>query len=184
MGKHVCPWWFGYVLANPIRRFLQDPQIFLAPYVRQGMTVLDFGSGMGFLTIPVARMVGETGKVIAVDIQQKMLNGLQKRASKAGLADRISTKVCEPDTLNVSDLVDLCLAFYVMHEVADLAGIFSQIRNILTPSGRLLVAEPGSWHVSEKQFSDTIQQACASGFNLVEEPHIPGSRSGLLSLKP
>ena len=94
MAEHICPWWVGYFLISPIRRWLQDPEKILSPYINEGMTVLDIGPGMGFFTIPAARMVGESGKVIAVDVQEKMLTVLRKRAEKAGVAGRVVTKRC------------------------------------------------------------------------------------------
>src|SRR6266496_739457 len=82
----VCPWWLGRLLASPLRRLLQDPDQILAPYIRPGMTVLEPGPGMGFFTLPIARMIGEEGCVYALDVQSRMLDGLQRRAKKAGLA--------------------------------------------------------------------------------------------------
>jgi len=149
--------------------------------VSPGITVLDIGSGMGFLTIPAARMVGEDGKVIAVDLQKKMLASLVKRAAKTGLEDRIVTRLCTPGNLGVSEPIDLCLAFYVLHEVPDVSGLLFQIRNILKPGGRLLIVEPGNWHVSDKEFEHMIDLASAAGLKPVEQPRIPGSRSALLS---
>jgi len=182
MAKHVCPWWVGYLLVSPIRRWLQDPEKILSPYINEGMTVLDVGPGMGFFTIPAARMVGDSGRVIAVDLQEKMLKSLVKRAEKAGVASRIVAKQCEPDNLGVSDPIDLCLAFNVVHEVPDASTLFSQIRAILKPTGRLLLAEPGGWHVSEKDFEGTLAKASAAGLKLIGQPKIRRSRSALLGL--
>lgn len=50
MAKRICPWWLGYVLASPLRRWIQDPAAIIGPYVREGMTVLEPGPGMGFFT--------------------------------------------------------------------------------------------------------------------------------------
>ena len=123
MSDHrVCPWWLGYFLASPLRRLVQDPEKILKPYVKEGMTVLDIGSAMGFFTLPVARMVGEQGRVIAVDLQEKMIRSLQRRAQKAGLADRIETRICSSTSLGIDDLagsVDVALAFAVLHEMPD-----------------------------------------------------------------
>jgi len=60
MAKRVCPWWLGYFLASPVRRWLmrEDPAQILAPYVREGMTVLEPGPGMGFFTLELAMRVG------------------------------------------------------------------------------------------------------------------------------
>ena len=49
------------------------------------MMALDFGSGMGIFSVAMARMVGDEGLVIAVDVQQQMLDVLSKRATKAGV---------------------------------------------------------------------------------------------------
>ena len=89
MAGHVCPWWGGYFIDNWLRRLFHDPDAILRPYVHPGMTVMDVGCGMGLFAIAMARLVGPTGKVIAVDLQQQMLDVLGKRALKAGVADRI-----------------------------------------------------------------------------------------------
>ena len=54
----------------------------LAPYVKEGMIVIDIGCGMAFFSIGMARLVGEQGLVISVDLQQKMLEVLERRAKK------------------------------------------------------------------------------------------------------
>src|SRR5437868_8621484 len=104
MSERVCPVWVGYLLASPLRKFAPNPDKILSPYVKEGMTVLDIGSAMGFFSIPMAQMVGPEGKVICVDMQEKMLERLQKRAHKAGVADRIETRLCGQDTLRLQDV--------------------------------------------------------------------------------
>ena len=84
MRPHVCPWWGGYFIDNRLRHLLHRPERILAPYVKAGMTVMDVGCGMGFFAIPAARLVGAEGRVIAVDLQQQMLDVLMRRAAKAG----------------------------------------------------------------------------------------------------
>ena len=78
----------------PVGRFGQNPVKILSPYVGSGMTVLDIGPGMGFFTLPMARLVGPAGKVVCADVQPKMLDALRRRAAEAGLADRIDARVC------------------------------------------------------------------------------------------
>lgn len=65
MAERICPWWMGYLLLSPIRRWMQNPEKLLAPYIREGVTVLEPGPGMGFFTLPMARMTGESGRIIA-----------------------------------------------------------------------------------------------------------------------
>jgi ubiquinone/menaquinone biosynthesis C-methylase UbiE len=89
MGSHVCPWWAGYFINNRLRHMLRNPEAILDRYVRPGMTVMDLGCGMGLFSIAMARKVGGQGCVIAVDIQPRMLDVLQRHAEKSGMATRI-----------------------------------------------------------------------------------------------
>jgi len=156
----------GYVLASPIRRWLEDPEKILGPFIRDGMTVLDIGPGMGFFTLPAARMVGPKGRVIAVDIQENMLQSLRQRAEKAGLDGRVEARLCSPDDIRVTEPVDICLAFNLVHEVPDARALFSQIRAILKPSGKILVTEP-RFHVSEARFRESLEIARSQGLTVV-----------------
>ena len=83
-GEHVCPWWACYFFDNPVRKLFQDPYEILSPYVKQGFTVIDIGPGMGYFTIPLLKLVGKDGKVIAVDIQEKMLAAIKTPRHKGG----------------------------------------------------------------------------------------------------
>src|SRR5512143_3641127 len=104
MQSKVCPWWLGYFLAAPIRRLWQDPRAIVSPWVSEGMTVLEPGPGMGFFTLELARLVGTTGRVGAVDVQLDMLEGLIRRARRAQLKDRIETREANGQELGVDDL--------------------------------------------------------------------------------
>ena len=183
MSDHsVCPWWLGYVLANPLRRLFQDPTKILSPYVRLGMTVLEPGSGMGFFTLELARLVGPEGRVVAVDIQPKMLASLNRRAARAGLSGRVETRVAAPHSMGVSDLggsVDLVLAFAMVHELPPGNSFFAEAAQALKPSGRLLLSEP-SGHVKETDFQAQLALAERAGLRVAERPTIRGGLSALL----
>ena len=177
MSHGACPWWLGYLLASPVRKLLQDPARILAPYVREGQTVLEPGPGMGFFTLELARRVGPGGRVVAVDIQERMLAGLLRRARRAGLADRIEARLATAGSLGIGDLagrVDLVVAFAVLHEMQDVGRIFAELRRALAPAGRVLVAEPAG-HVSEADFEATLAAASRAGFR--HEPGPPTARS-------
>jgi ubiquinone/menaquinone biosynthesis C-methylase UbiE len=94
MAKRVCPFWVGYLLISPLRTLMQNPEKILSRYITPGMKVLYIGCGIGFFSLPIARMAGSKGKVTCIDIQDKMIQSLQKRAKKAGLSDRIETRIC------------------------------------------------------------------------------------------
>src|SRR5689334_22447611 len=104
MAHRVCPWWIGYLLASPLRRLAFDPHKILTPYVHSGMTVLEPGPGMGFFTLELARLVGPEGRVVAVDIQPRMISALTRRASKARLLDRIDIRLAQAGSMGLADL--------------------------------------------------------------------------------
>ena len=176
MSPFVCPWWGGYFIDNRFRRILHKPEKILAPYVRRGMTVLDFGCGMGFFSIAMARLVGEDGCVVAVDLQQKMLDVVQKRVERAGVAGRIRTHQCQPAALGLDGPIDFVLAFWSAHEVPDLRALLGDVHSCLIRGGRLLVAEPRG-HVSARAFERMIATAQEVGMSVQDEPQIRLSRA-------
>jgi ubiquinone/menaquinone biosynthesis C-methylase UbiE len=173
----------GYWLASPMRRWVQNPEETLRSYVREGMTVLEPGPGMGFFTLPLARMAGPTGRVIAVDIQTRMLDGLRRRAAKAGLSQRIETRLAKPDSLGIDDLndtVDFVLAFAVVHEMPSAEALFRQAAAALKPGGLLLLAEPAG-HVKPETFAHELAAAGLVGLTPVHRPQIKRSLAAVLT---
>jgi len=172
----VCPWWLCYSFDNPLRRFIHDPEPLLAPFVQPGMTVVDVGCGMGYFTIPLARLTGPGGKVIAVDLQQRMLDALARRAEKAGVADRVIPHRCQKESLGVEGPADFALAFWMAHEVPDKPRFFREIFDLLRQEGRLLLVEP-KYHVTLGGFNRTLAVCREAGFRLVSEPAVALSRA-------
>ena len=182
MSDHVCPWWLGYLLASPIRKLWQDPGEILAPYVRPGMSILEIGPGVGFFSIPLARMAENTGHVICVDLQEKMLKTLRRKAAKAGVATSIETRVCSKQSLCISDLggkIDFALAFAVVHEIPDAEALFMQIYQSLKKGGLLLFSEP-IMHVSKASFAENTSRAEKCGFQINGNPVIKSTLSAVL----
>ncbi|HOU89559.1 MAG TPA: methyltransferase domain-containing protein [Polyangiaceae bacterium] len=139
---HLCPCWVGHLLASPLRRLVQDAAPIVAPFVAEGMTVLEPGPGLGHFTLELARRVGPTGRVVAVDVQPRMLTGLGRRLRAAGLLGRVELRQAEPDRLGVADLAGqaaFVLAFYLVHEVPDARAFFDEVAATLTADGRLLL---------------------------------------------
>jgi cyclopropane fatty-acyl-phospholipid synthase-like methyltransferase len=178
---HVCPWWLAYTFDNPIRKLFHKPQKMLSPYVKEGMSVMDLGCGMGFFSIGMAKMVGDNGNVIAVDLQQKMLDIMLKRAKHAGLAHRISPHLCEPDKIGILEKVDFVLTFWMVHEVGNQKDFFSQLGSIMAPGGKILMAEP-KMHVSAEDIDKTIEIARSTGLRLEEQPAIRLSHTALFGM--
>lgn len=182
MAAHVCPPWIGWFLASPIRKLAQNPDRILGPHVEPGMTALDVGCAMGFFSLPLARLVGPEGRVVCVDIQEPMIRSLTRRATRAGLQDRIDARVCNGD-LGVDDLagrVDFALAFAMVHEASDPAGLMRDLAAALAPGGRLLIAEPPG-HVSAEHFEGSLRLAQEAGLGVVRRPTIARSHAALLA---
>ena len=179
--SYICPWWLASILDNPIRRLIHNPEKILRGYIDRGQTVLDVGCGSGTFTIAMARMVGETGKVIAVDVQDGMLQILRKKATKVGLASQIMTHKSGQDGIGISDKVDFALAFYMAHEVPDVEAFLREIASLLKPRGKLLIVEP-MFHVSASSFRMTREAAQLAGLKPVSEPKILFSQSVLFQL--
>lgn len=179
-GKnHVCPVKRAGHLDSIIRRWLQNPQKILRPYIEEGMTVLDLGCGPGHFSIDLARMVGKSGRVIAADLQEGMLQKLRAKIQGTELEERITLHQCEKNRIGLSEAVDFVLAFYVVHEIPNQEVFLNEIALILNPSGRIFVAEP-PFHVSKTAFEETVRKARHAGFTLVERPKVLLSKTMVL----
>jgi len=111
-----------------------------------------------------------------------MLASLMKRATKAGLENRIDSRMCSKESLNLDEVenrIDFALAFAIVHEIPDVTSFFQQIYSALRPNGILLFSEPKG-HVSENKFLKTLKIAEDVGFTPSETPDIWRSRSRLL----
>jgi ubiquinone/menaquinone biosynthesis C-methylase UbiE len=170
--KHgVCPVEKAGMLDFGLRRLLQNPGKILRPHIKEGMTALDLGCGPGFFTIPMARLVGKTGMVAAADLQQGMLDIVKNKLADSELAPRVKFHLSRPEAIGLAERFDFIMVFYMLHEVPDQARFLAEIRSLLMPGGRVLLAEP-KWHVTHEEFLAAIA--------VLERPKIRFSRVVLL----
>jgi SAM-dependent methyltransferase len=137
---------------------------------------------MGFFTPELARLVGPNGRVVAVDVQPKMVAGLKRRIAKAGFADRVDARLAPADSLNIGDLagqVDFTLAFALVHEMPGSASFFKQVAEASKAGARMLLAEPAG-HVKPELFNAELQDAARAGFQVVGRPTIERCQAALL----
>ena len=182
-SKRVCPVERATSLDSRIRRWLQDPRKILGPYIKEGMTALDIGCGPGLFTIDMAQMVGKSGRVIAVDLQEEMLAKLRNKIHRTELEQRITLHKCSENKIGVTDNVDFALAFYVVHEVPNQQEFFDEVRSILKPDGLVLIVEP-PFHVSKRAFEETIGNARDAGLTPVERPKVFVSKTIVMKKEP
>jgi ubiquinone/menaquinone biosynthesis C-methylase UbiE len=181
MSEHVCPWWLAWTFDNPLRRLIHPPLRILQPYIQPGDVAADIGAGMGYFTLALAQLVGPTGSVFAIDLQQAMLQRAQQRAARHKLSARISFRQCTSTRLGLDEVMDFVLAFWMVHEVSDQAEFFAEIVAALKPKASFLVVEPRG-HVSGTAFEDILKTAAAAGLFVQSWPKIALSRAAVLQV--
>ena len=180
--NRVCPVEIAGGLDNSIRKFLQNPEKILRPYISKGMSILDFGCGPGFFSVSMARMLEGTGKVIAADLQDGMLEKVKQKIIGTELEKRIELHKCESDKIGITESVDFILVFYVAHEVPDHDKLFQEFKSILKPDGKIYIIEP-NFHVTQKAFEEMLIKAKSIGFEIVDKPRMFLNRTVLLAKK-
>jgi ubiquinone/menaquinone biosynthesis C-methylase UbiE len=176
--RHVCPWWCCFTFDNPIRRLFHDPVRILSSYLGPGSTAIDIGPGMGFFTVAMCGLVGDSGRVIAVDVQERMLESLSRRVRRHNLGDRLETHVATSEALGIASRADFILAFWMVHEVPDQGHFLEEVAGLLKPGGSFLLAEP-YLHVTGKAFNKTLDAASRAGLRVTASPRIAFSRTAL-----
>ncbi len=165
-------------LDSKIRRLLQNPFKILTPYVSEGMTVLDYGCGNGYFSIPLSKMAGNSGKVYSVDIQKEMLDKLETKLASLSISN-ITTVNIGNEKLNLPVLLDFAIVVYVVHEIQDKISFFKELFALLKPQGKLLIIEP-DFIVSRRNFKKTLEIAKQVGFIEYKNLNLLFSKSRIL----
>jgi len=136
--EHEFPMWMSFLLNNPIRRYFNPPQkIVKLLDVKSGDVVLDFGSGPGFYTIPLAKIAK---KVVAIDKQPQMLEKIVKYAGKQSVT--VQSLVSDGEKIDLpSETFDLIFLSHVYHEIKKKISVLNELRRLLKPAGRLVIME-------------------------------------------
>jgi ubiquinone/menaquinone biosynthesis C-methylase UbiE len=133
--KHTCPWWMACAWDHRLRRWFHDTHVILKPYLSAGDRVADIGCGMGYFSIAMADCVGPCGNVFAVDLQQQMLDVLNRRARKQDAGDRIQTVLAGSEDKYIDGPLDFILMFWMLHEVDDKAAFLGTWNSRLKEGG-------------------------------------------------
>jgi len=137
MSYHGIPW-----LNRPERIQEENPEEMLEQLkVQPGMTVCDMGCGDGYYTIELARRVGPTGKVIAVDIQPEMLQELSRRCEQNNLKNVDMILGLPHDPKLPEGKLDLILMVDVYHEFSNPIEMLDSMRKSLKKDGRIALVE-------------------------------------------
>lgn len=129
-------------LIRPERQREEDSRtLFRELRIKPGQVVCDLGCGNGYHTLPLAKMVGPEGRVLAVDIQPEMLRLLQRRAQQAKLDNIQLVQGTVVDPRLPEGAVDLVLLVDVYHEFSHPEHMLRAIRRALKPDGLVCLVE-------------------------------------------
>ena len=137
MGHQGASW-----LDRPEREVEEDPEALLDSLgIQKGMVVADIGAGSGYFSFRLARRVGAGGRVLAVDIQDEMLQIIRRRASRRNIGNVEPIRGTIQDPGLSPESVDLALMVDVYHEFSHPWEMIQGIHRALKPGGRLVLVE-------------------------------------------
>ena len=160
--KSYCPLRMAGLLDNKFRRYFHKPNKILKPFIRKNMTVLDFGCGPGVFTVEMAHLLEVTGKVIAIDMQEGMLEIVKRKIKETSIEKIVELQKCTQEKVGLNENVDFVLMFYVVHEVPSKENLFHEILPRINKDGLIMIVEPKA--VSKKSFDAMIDNIKENGF--------------------
>ncbi len=147
--------------------------------VGAGKVVADLGCGPGFFTLPASELVGPSGKVFAVDVQQEMVDDLRSRLAQQGITNVVVRRSSELEPSIPQRSVDLALLAFMLHEIDQRSTFLLAAKRLLRDDGRIAVLEwekietPTGPSLEERVTADEIiADAAAAGLALVEQRSI------------
>lgn len=153
--------------------------------LKPGETVLDLGSGGGFDCFLAARAVGETGKVIGVDMTHEMVSKARENAAKAGF-NNVEFRLGEIEHLPVADnSVDVIISNCVINLSPEKHKVFEDSFRVLKPGGRLAVSDVvATAELPEEVKNDlALHAGCIAGASLIDEVDAMLRRSGFRNIR-
>jgi SAM-dependent methyltransferase len=161
-----CPATLACLVNNPVRRWYMRPVLDRAG-IKPGERVLELGPGPGTFTVRAAQRAGDRGRLIAVDIQPKMIAQVQRRVREAGMTN-VETHVASAHRLPLDDgSVDRAFLVTVLPEIPDPGRALAELHRVLRPGGTLSVTEEFS-DPDHLFLPETVRLVESAGFRLSE----------------
>ncbi|MDG6951425.1 MAG: class I SAM-dependent methyltransferase [Nitrososphaerota archaeon] len=173
-----------FLMDNLVRRFASPPSKFVENHVAPGQVVADLGSGSGFYALPLARRVGASGKVFAVDFDEKAVKALSAKAQGLNLGAVVDPRVGSAAHLGfIPDAsTDFVLASGLLCCMVDHEGAVDEIKRILKPSGTAYLSVTRAFRKSDpRAVSREEWHKILEGFKVLEGREGLASRWALVS---
>ncbi|MEM3000456.1 MAG: class I SAM-dependent methyltransferase [Candidatus Bathyarchaeia archaeon] len=122
--------------------------------LRAGMVFMDIGCGDGFFTLPAARIVGETGKIYAVDVDAAAIERLKRKAAEEGLKNICAVVGAAEDTVFCSECADIVFYSMALHDFKDPAKVLRNAKQMLKKGGKLVNVD---WKKKHTMFGPPVQ---------------------------
>lgn len=128
----------AFVIDNFLRRLFREPMKFVSKYLSSGDTAADLGCGPGYFSLPMAKVVGESGRVHAVDFDEKAIRHLEQKAAHLECGRTITARAASASEIDfiASNSVDFVLADGLLCCMKDHTGAVEQIKRILRTEGK------------------------------------------------
>jgi ubiquinone/menaquinone biosynthesis C-methylase UbiE len=167
--KFPIPEFLAGAIDNPLRRRIQPPDETAARHgIQPGMRVLEVGPGNGRYTLATARQVGESGQVVTVDIEPKMIERVRARAEAEGVAN-VDARVADVYDLPFDEgSFDAAYMIAVIGEIPDPDRAMQEFQRVLKPGGTLAFSEL-LMDPDYPRASTLVRKASAAGFRLREK---------------
>ena len=174
----ICLMEHAHQLDNPFRKLGHNAGRLFKKYINKGDTVIDVGCGTGIFSIGLAKMVGEHGRVLAVDLQQGMLDKVAEKIKGSKYENTIELIKSGVESTGLTEPADFIIAFYIVHEVSSAENFFKEMHSLLKAGKYLYIAEPPH-HATTESFAEMITVAEGCGFEIAARPKVIMGRTAV-----
>ncbi len=176
-------------LSNEERRKILPPdEILELCGLSDGMTMIDVGCGTGYFTIPASKIVGESGKVYAIDVQEEMINKLKQN----DLPSNVIPLLARDDyRFPIADEIgDFTLLAFVIHENEDVVKFLNEVKRVTKIGSRIVILEwkkqyeeMGPPYEDRISQDELIEKLNALAFSIIESGEINSSHYKIICVK-
>ncbi|ABB14628.1 conserved hypothetical protein [Carboxydothermus hydrogenoformans Z-2901] len=179
-------------LKNEKRKKILPPEETVAKLpLNPGEVILDYGAGIGYFTVPLAKRTGSSGVVYAVDISPEIIKDLEEEVLKEGLTN-VKTALVPGDGSLPEEFPEFDVIFLatVLHELSEKEAVLSALTQKLKKQGKLIIID---WEKKETEFGPpvahrvSVEEAVSylekAGLKLLQKMNVSAAHWGIIGIK-